>query len=324
MLNFFTLDNEVRISTQQLTHLVIKENFSDIRFSEELFNYYSKWNRRKGKIDLLPISLVAEHSLENSIVISLVAAWQMLLIAARIFDDAEDGDTPHNPSSINIGTGFLLLAQQVLFRLNEFGISASQIQRLVTGYNQAVLTACSGQHADLLGQAQKIRINPDLWLEIALRKSGALFAWACWAGPFLSGKDEKTLMNFQDFGHSLGTLIQVTDDFNDTWKTKEDTWLKSERTSLAYAYGTYVAVPETRSRLEELMNCTSSGEMRERQEIQELLIELGAQKFMLAAALIQKQKALDALKKTGLAIPARQNLSDFIDEIFPIFSLPVT
>jgi geranylgeranyl pyrophosphate synthase len=314
--NHLLVDN-LWTDTEQYAISIIREFFTDSRLSQELVIHYSLWNRRKANLDLLPILVLEPNSLNYNIIISLVVAWQILQCSARIFDDIEDDDTGCKPTDINIGTSFLLLAQQVIFKLEAYGISKDQTRLIITKYNQIVFEACSGQHDDLLGQSQKLEITPEIWLDIAYRKSGALFSWATWVGPFLANVDTEIIQNYGEFARFLGALIQVTDDLNDTWKTSNSGLIKSDLVSLAYVYGKFVATPKVCQQIEEWSGFKNNP-IQSKKEIQNLLLNLGAQKYLFAAALIQKQKALESIQK-NLPSTNLQNLMELINEIFPDF-----
>lgn len=78
--------------------------------------------------------------------IPITSAWQLIRLAAKLYDDAEDNESGSiDGKAINLATGFLFAAHAALDKLPEYGISQEQSQRVKTEFNRACLQTCAGQ-----------------------------------------------------------------------------------------------------------------------------------------------------------------------------------
>jgi two-component system sensor histidine kinase ComP len=111
---------------------------------------------------------------------AVTAAWQLVRMAAKLFDDIEDGQLRGDLSEgINLATGLLFLASLALGDLPERAVSVDRVHALNQALNRAMLRACAGQHVDLSARRTgTTAIDPNDWLEIAWAKSGELLALA--------------------------------------------------------------------------------------------------------------------------------------------------
>jgi geranylgeranyl diphosphate synthase, type I len=244
------------------------------------------------------------------------AAWQMLHIAAKLFDDLEDGDADDPALDINIATAVLVTVPLLLAKLSDHGLSPAQIQRLTHGAQRAVLHASAGQHADLLAVRGPVEaIDPDRWLAIARAKSGALLAWAAWAGALAGGAAEDRLDHFLSYGEQLGVLLQIADDFIGTWRPERDSDLATGQLSLPVCYALSVVAPPERAALLSLLAGAAEPETQAR--ARQRLIELGAQAYSMVMARVFQQQALAALQRIDPAQATTQPLARLVEGVFP-------
>lgn len=246
--------------------------------------------------------------------VPVLAAWQMLHIAAKLFDDIEDGDADDPAADLNLASGVLTTVPLLLATLDA---PLSEIQQLMQAAQRAVLVAGAGQHADLLaGRAAAVAIDPDHWLAIARAKSGALLGWAAWAGALVGGAAPATLDQARSYGEHLGVLLQIADDFVGIWRPERMSDLAAQRLSLPVCYALSVVAPEDRAALSSLLeravhDTASQSEARQR------LIELGAQAYMAVTARVFQQHALAALQEIAADHALAQPLVALVEEVFP-------
>lgn len=249
----------------------------------------------------------------------ILGAWQAVYLALKLLDDVEDGDAGDNPSeAVNTGTGLLMAAQVVLRELEPFGVSPETAWNISLALSRAVMRACAGQQSDLVaGRSPRACTDPDTWLEIAGAKSGGLLGWAAWAGALVAGADEGTAARYREYGHYLGVLLQVADDFNDVWRDDGNSDLARGCLTLPVCYGLHVAMDKTQLTLVDLVERAAAGDRTAETKARELLIDLGAQTYLLAVAQMQYQQAVAALRSTK-GVPVRiEQLVVLLDRVLP-------
>jgi len=249
--------------------------------------------------------------------IPITAAWQLIRLAAKLYDDAEDNESGSiDGKAINLATGFLFVAHAALDKLTEYGISHEQSQRVKTEFNRACLLTCAGQDLDLSARWDQIVPTPDDWLEIARKKSGESFAWASWAGIYVAGTSEEMQASLRRYGLHLGILVQIADDFNGIWNSTITNDLSAYRVTLPISYAYYVSKSDKQATL---LGLLSNAQQRSPEVIlkgQNLLLALGAQKFMLAAAQVQRQEAVEAISQCCISSLSKQKLIFLLDLAF--------
>jgi geranylgeranyl pyrophosphate synthase len=255
-------------------------------------------------------------------VFPIVAAWQLLLLTIELLDDIEDHELVDNVSVVtNTTTGLLVLTQLVLGELLSYGVPADRVRQITLELQHVMLRGCAGQHADLLTDPMgRWGMDPDTWLEIARAKSGEFFAWAVWAGAIAVEADEAALAGFRDYGYHLGALIQVADDYNDIWTPYGISDLANGRPNLPICYALLVTEGAERIRLESLLTRASEGDSEAEAQVKQMLIDLGAQTYLLVVARTQHQLAVAALERAVSASSAVQPLRVLLDHIFPVIS----
>ncbi len=252
-------------------------------------------------------------------VMPVVAAWQAVHLALKLFDDVEDGDAGDHPSeAINTGTGLLMAAQVALEQLAAYGVSLGAARSVRLAFGRAVLRACVGQQSDLVaGRDPGASTDPDGWLEIAGSKSGELLGWAAWAGALVGTSDERTASCYHEYGYHLGVLLQVADDFNDVWRADGSSDLARGRLTLPVCYALHVATDEGRAFLTDLLERAAVGDGPADAEARQMLIDLGAQTYLLAVARVQYQQAAAALQNAGGIGASVPQLSTLLDQVLP-------
>ncbi len=270
-------------------------------------------------IDDLPALTYLAAGGDGRQVVPVLAAWRAVHLALKLFDDVEDGDAGDHPSeAINTGTGLLMAAQVALEQLPEYGVSPEAARSVRLAFSRAVLRACVGQQSDLVaGRRPRASTDPDGWLEIAASKSGELLGWAAWAGALVGASDERTASRYHEYGYYLGVLLQVADDFKDVWHDDGCSDLARGRLTLPVCYALHVTTDEGRALLTDLLERAAAGDGAAEAEARQLLIDLGAQTYLLAVARVQYQQAVAALQSVS-GLPAQvQQLTALLDQVLP-------
>lgn len=244
----------------------------------------------------------------------VVAAWQMLHIAAKLFDDIEDGDADDPAADLNLATGVLTTVPLLLAMLDA---PPAEIRQLMQAAQRAVLVAGAGQHADLLAvRAAAASVDPDRWLAIARAKSGALLGWAAWAGALAGGAAPAALDQARSYGEHLGVLLQIADDFVGIWRPERMSDLTTRRLSLPVCYALSVVALEERAALSSLLE-RAADDTGSQYEARRRLIELGAQAYMAVTARVFQQHALTALREIAPSRELTQPLAALVEDVFP-------
>lgn len=243
------------------------------------------------------------------------AAWQMLHIAAKLFDDIEDGDADDPAADLNLATAVLTTVPLLLATLDA---SLPEIQQLTQAAQRAVLVASAGQHADLLSaRADAAAVDPERWLSIARAKSGALLGWAAWAGAVVGGANAPTLDYMRRYGEQLGVLLQIADDFVGIWHPERISDLAARRLSLPVCYALSVVAPDERDALSNLLERAAVHDAPSQSAARQRLIDLGAQAYLAVTARVFQQHALAALREIDPASQMTQPLAALVEDIFP-------
>ncbi len=246
------------------------------------------------------------------------AAWWLMRLAAKLLDDAEDGDAGERPAElVNLATGLIFAAQLSLDELESWGLSSGEVGRIGRELSLAGLRACTGQHADLLGAERIDTIEPDSWLTIATSKSGGPLGWATWAGATVAGVSPAVADHYREYGAQLGVLLQVADDYDATWRPDAPSDATMSRLSLAGAYGLLVAEGEDRERLEDRLARSRQGDAAAGAEVGRLLTDLGAKVFLLLAGRSARDRAERALAEAGCQGAGAAPLLDLVHRVFP-------
>lgn len=229
----------------------------------------------------------------------VAAAWRLLRLAAKLFDDVEDNEAAMPAAqAINLATGLLFVAHSVLACLRDEAVPLQTVQDVCQELDRAGLLACAAQNADLTSDRETMsRWDADTWLTIAVAKSGGPVAWAAWAGAAVAGAAEDTLAAFHQYGHHLGVLLQIADDFNSAWRVEGESDLATGRMNLPVCYALSVGNAGERARLLDLLAGATRGDARAETQARQLLIDLGAQHFLLTTGRVHCQQALAALDR---------------------------
>ena len=307
----------------QLIESLIKETIANTTYGKQLKQIFAASLGKGGGltvIDRLP-SICCEASGGNaSQALPTTAAWQLLRLAAKLFDDIEDGEVERDRAeATNLATGILFVAQSALQRLPQkpSQVALESQYRIVNEFNRACLFACAGQHEDLASQVNFSLLDPDLWIKATRAKSGELLGWAAWAGAMVGGAQESVASTFREFGVHLGILLQISDDFCDFWSRDNPKDLRSGRITLPTNYMLVMSAGAERAQIIDLVQRSGLGDRDAQERLLRSSIELGAQKYALALAWIERQNAYNALKRACLNGNRALGLTALLNEVFP-------
>lgn len=291
-------------------------------YCQQLLQVVDCWGEERADepdICTLPALTCEASGGETRWAMPIVAAWQLMRLAAKLLDDVEDGEAGDSFAEIvSLSTGLLFAASLMPPELLEQGVTPGCVRRLEQALHCAALRTCAGQHADLrAGRSGIDSLDPDTWLEIAQGKSGNPLGWAAWAGALVAGAGERALSGYYDYGCHLGVLLQVADDFKGVWASNGACDLAINRPILPVCYAMHVAEGKKRDRLKALLGWATQGDREAEIEAQQMLIDLGAQGYMLVVAKVQYQLAVMALRHAGCIVPGDQPLVTLLEQTMP-------
>jgi competence protein ComQ len=240
----------------------------------------------------------------------VTAAWIALYVSAHLFDAVEDGEyVPHAwqgvPQAQALNAASALLAAVPLLLTTSDGDAALHTA-LIVDFQQTALTMAAGQHADL---AQWIETDEDVlarYWQVTDGKSGALFALACRAGAQLGAPSPEVIEAYADFGETLGRLLQLCDDYRDTYLA-DRRYFGESRASLPLIYGRMVADAEEKETLEAL-RAQAAADPEAAVDLLQRLDALGARHYLLLQIEHLREVAQTALDRAAAPDPSREKL----------------
>ncbi len=248
--------------------------------------------------------------------IPVAAAWRALHLAAKFLDDVEDGDeiilndrTISSPVAINIGTGFITIANIALMQWLDSTPPKEDIRALLGAeFNRTILQMAAGQHADIDQPAL-----PDLkaYREVMASKSGNFFLLGAWAGARCATKDEEQLSHYEAFGYNLGMMLQLNDDLKDFRQTGKGGDIASRHHTFPIFYALSVASPLERERLLTLLE-RASADVKAEMEAKSLVRTLGGEIYLLAETMRYRRRAMSALDSIKMPQERREVFSRYL------------
>jgi len=302
---------------------LLEETFINTSYGKRLNKIFTAWWEKgdsQTAFDRLPSVCCEACGGNASKALPVTAAWQLLRLAAKLFDDIEDGEVERDRGeATNLATGILFVAQSTLQRLPQkpSQVAMETQYRIVNEFNRSCLFACAGQHEDLAGQVNFSLLDLDSWMKAARAKSGELLGWAAWAGAMIAGAQESVASNYRDYGIHLGILLQIGDDFNDFWGRKNPSDLQSGRITLPASYMLDVSDEVGRRQIIDMVRRSGLGDLGAKESLLRSSVEMGAQKYALTLAWIERQKAYNALKLVCPNGNRAQELMALLNVVFP-------
>jgi geranylgeranyl pyrophosphate synthase len=310
----------VRRILVRLIQDVIGPSTTGTGYAQDLVANLDQWGEPDlgiPTISRLPLLCCEASAGDARQAIPVMAAWEALRLAAKLFDDVEDNEASTPTEDVNVATGLLFVTQLALGELAVQGEESHLVLRLSRALDRAVLRACAGQHSDLVSRGRPMNIDPETWLEIAHAKSGELLGWAAWAGALVAGASEHDLACYHQFGSHLGVLLQVADDFNGIWHPEGSSDLAAGHPSLPICYAFSVTQAREREHLKSLFEQTIQGDEMAKVRLRQLLTDVGAQVYLLTVARVQHQQAAAALGNARCLPSAGRQLTALLDQVMP-------
>ena len=289
---------------------------------------------RTGKRVRPALCLLACEALEGDPAVALPAAAAIELVHnfSLIHDDIEDGSATRRgrptvwsvwgePQAINAGDGMLILARSALHRLPPLhppqhwggkrgGVEAGRIQALTRVLDEACLALCQGQYLDLSFE-ERLDITIKEYLAMVEGKTAALLSAATRIGAMLASDDEDLITCYRLFGKHLGIAFQITDDILGLWgdetvtgKSVVNDILQRKKTlPIVYALGQAASSEH----VQRVFGKDTIGE-EDVQVMLDILDEVGARGYAQRIAEEHRQRALEALERTGIENEAQERL----------------
>jgi len=273
-------------------------------------------NRESGKFIRSTLCLLSCEAVggDTSQAIPAAAAIELIHNFSLIHDDIEDAsyERHHRPTvwklwgqsqAINAGDAMFTLAYLALLRLKEKGIADEKITNCAEMLSLACLELCEGQYLDVEYE-DRLDITVEDYIDMAAKKTAALFAVSTCLGAYLGSEDSKLVDLFHLFGRELGMVFQIHDDILGIWGA-EDTVGKSagdicqRKKTLPVAYGLQNSEGAARKSLGKFYSQKSiRGEAIK--EVTKILDKLGARNYAESVAEQYYYRALAHLRATRL------------------------
>jgi len=310
----------------------------------DLLRYHMGWQDKQGHLysgetgksvrsTLCLLSCQAVGG-DTAQVVPAAAAVELVHNFSLIHDDIEDaGSERHRrptvwkvwgqSQAINAGDAMFTLAYLALLRLREKGIAGEKIGRAIEMLSRACLELCEGQYLDV-DYENRLDVTVEDYLDMAARKTAALFAASTSLGAYLGGGDDKLVEAFRLFGRELGTAYQIYDDVLGIWGTEERLGkstgdIAQRKKTLPVVYGLRNSAVEARNRLEKLYAQKSMKEA-DVGEVTDILQRSGAGDYSKDLAGQYYRKALARLEASGLGAsrqaPLREMARSLVDRDF--------
>jgi len=283
-------------------------------------------DRESGKFVRPTLCLLSCQAVggDTSQILPAAAAIELIHNFSLIHDDIEDvsDERHHRPTiwklwgqsqAINAGDAMFTLAYVALLKLKERGISDEKIAGAIRMLSLACLELCDGQYLDIEYE-NRLDINIEDYLDMATKKTAALFALSTALGAYLGTADIKLVDFFHMFGKELGIAYQIYDDISGIWGTSEKIGksvgdILQRKKTLPVVYGLQNSEGTERKKLMKFYT-QKSIEGKDIREVKEILTQSGAGDYAENLAQQCFQKALAHLEATGLDSSRLASLKD--------------
>lgn len=253
------------------------------------------------------------------------AAVELVHNFSLIHDDIEDGDSTRRgrptvwsiwgvPQALNAGDTLFTLAHLALFRLSDRGVPPETVLSALRILLQACLRLTEGQFLDLRFESQE-EVSVEDYLFMVARKTAELLSAACELGALVAGSSPKVRQRLRAFGYHAGIAFQMQDDILGIWGDPAVTG-KPVGSDLRRGKKTFPVLyalsrePMLRDLLPNIVY--SSDNLR---AAMTLINRSGAREAARERALEEADRALQALRETGLSGPAADTLATLAHQI---------
>lgn len=278
-------------------HSVIANASLEPVYAQSLHHILKRISESHHEVVVLPLIACQAAGGSPEQAVPVAAAWRALHIAARLLDDAEDGDIRHwaqdeqaSARIINLGTGFIGIANLALAQADKT-LSAEQRLTLSQRFNQTMMVMAGGQHLDLLPEG--VTGLEAYWRHIQ-GKSGAFFGLAVQGGALCAITDKEALDRYYEFGYNLGVMLQLINDLNGFFaEGPHDDLASGKRTAPIFFIEDFAPAP-VQSALQALL-LQAPHDLNARQRIRKIAKEQGADAYILAETARRRAQARHSL-----------------------------
>jgi geranylgeranyl diphosphate synthase type I len=265
----------------------------------------------------LPIMCCAAAGGDPGHAQTISLAWGLLYTAAHLMDSVADQDevpawmAKLGPGAmINIATGLYATSSLSLAEGLRGGIEVGVATRIEKEFNRTILQMCSGQHLDLKDTFQDL----DTCWRVVQAKSGAIFELACTSGAQLATEDAGLISHYREYGKHLGIMVQIYDDASEIWGKRDGSQTKLNCYSIPIAYTIDVLSEKEREHF--LIHMANSKENARSAAIVHSMVEhAGAAMYVQTKLQYHCQRAIDALKATGIMRPHYEKLAGYLPQV---------
>lgn len=262
--------------------------------------------------DVLPAVVYQSLGGKSADVWPLAGGWLLHLLAARIFDDMQDGEGLARPwmqrgpvLALPLGIGVLEAASLCLVHLADQGDTLRDILQVLS---QTGMQAARAQAREPLHDLSEIAL--EAYFDHIIATTGEVFAAGAWMGGRLYDADESILSALHVFGYNFGLTAAILDDCQDVQPIdgQGDSDLVKGRFRLPVLYAAaqteHPAQPHLLNLLQKPLSSTQA------MEVVGLLEEMAAIDWSLQVAAVFREKAIVAL--SGVPEPARSELLVYV------------
>lgn len=276
------------------------------------------WRRRHTEpgatmfTDALPAMVYHSLGGKSADIWPVTGSWLLHLLAARIFDDMQDGEGVEQPwmqrgpmLALPLGIGILEAASLCLTHLTNQGDTLRDILQILS---QTGMQAARAQAYEPLRDLSEMAL--EAYFDHIIATTGEVFAAGAWVGGRLCEADESILHALRTFGYNYGLQVAILDDCQDVQSPdgQGDSDLVKGHFRLPLLYAVSQSEhPVQPYLLNLLQNPLSSTKAM---EVVGILEEMAAIDWSLRAATVFREKAIAAL--SGVPEPARSELLVYV------------
>ncbi len=200
----------------QVDTLILESLYSQVGVIEDVGKYLVQGGGKRIR-PLLTLACSRFFNPDPGCAIHLAAAVELIHTATLLHDDVVDASTMRrgqqtanevwgNSSSVLVGDFLFSRAFQLMVQTKNFDVLDSLSNAAAKIAEGEVLQLTSSYSLDL---------SIETYLNIITSKTAALFAAACEVGGMIVGMDMSLRHHLYQFGHNLGMVFQIVDDFLD-------------------------------------------------------------------------------------------------------------
>lgn len=170
--------------------------------------------RLRPRITLLSASACGADPREH---LHLAAFMELIHVATLIHDDVVDrADTRRgvNATAVDFGNKISVLAGDYLFAWIFKNVTASYAAPIPHILSATLADICDGEVLQLRALGN-LDLHLDEYVEVARKKTAALFAASARCGALASGADDTTVEALRAYGEAFGIAFQMLDDLLD-------------------------------------------------------------------------------------------------------------